>query len=323
MSLEESVSKTKEKKALRDAERQKKSSKKRKRIEVEEPQDELQQDFIALDSAQGVAEKKASHSKKRKKDNSAPGEAAAVVNGTSPQPTTSISKPESKKRKKSKATPVTTDETNVDVQTTGQAIDGKKPRFILFIGNLPYATTDASLHAHFKKLLPFTLRHRTDRKTKKSKGFAFLEFENFDRMKTCLKLYHHSLFDPTKVDAKDVKDVEVREGIVEVRNSKEKNGARRINVELTAGGGGKAEGRKEKIKAKNVRLDEQRRRRLEEERKAREKERLKKGANAEEESASKPAKKRRKPTEEPSHAEIENDGDAAGMHPSRLARLQK
>lgn len=321
MSLEEPVSKTKEKKALRDAQRQRKTSKKRKLDEVEEPRDELEQDFIALDSVQDVVGKQTSQSKKRKKDNSVKDHSAQQVNGISPQHPSSISKP--KKRKKSKATPTTADETKTDDDTATQSNDAKKPRFILFIGNLPYATTDASLHAHFKKLLPFTLRHRTDRKTKKSKGFAFLEFENFDRMKTCLKLYHHSLFDPMKVDAKDVKDVEVREGSMEVRKGKEKNGARRINVELTAGGGGKAEARKEKIKAKNVKLDEQRKRRLEEERKAKEKERLKKGTTADKEGASKPAERRNKLRKKPSDANIENQDDAAGMHPSRLARLQK
>jgi nucleolar protein 6 len=29
----------------------------------------------------------------------------------------------------------------------------------------------------------------------KSKGIAFVEFEGYDHMKTCLKLFHHSMFD--------------------------------------------------------------------------------------------------------------------------------
>lgn len=29
----------------------------------------------------------------------------------------------------------------------------------------------------------------------KSKGYAFLEFDGYDHMKTCLKLFHHSNFD--------------------------------------------------------------------------------------------------------------------------------
>ena len=39
------------------------------------------------------------------------------------------------------------------------------------------------------------IRHRTEKEGGKSKGFAFLEFEGYDRMKTCLKLYQGSNFD--------------------------------------------------------------------------------------------------------------------------------
>jgi nucleolar protein 6 len=48
----------------------------------------------------------------------------------------------------------------------------------------------------------------TDKQTKKPKGFAFVEFDRFDRMETCLKKYQHSLFGEGKK-------------------------ARKINVELT------------------------------------------------------------------------------------------
>ena len=64
-----------------------------------------------------------------------------------------------------------------------------------FPGNLPYTARDASIAAHFAKVQPTSIRHRTNRETGKSKGFAFLEFAAYDRMKTCLKLYHHSTFD--------------------------------------------------------------------------------------------------------------------------------
>lgn len=183
----------------------------------------------------------------------------------------------------------------------GDAQDSKptKSRFIVFIGNLPYATTDSSLQAHFKKLEPFTLRHRTDPKTKKSKGFAFLEFENYDKMKTCLKLYHHSLFDP-----EDKENGGSGKG-----NGK---GARKINVELTAGGGGKTEGRKEKIKAKNIRLEEQRKRRAEAERKEKVRKERKEKGEGKDLSDLKPKLSAEEPAQEESHGR---------MHPSRLARL--
>ncbi|KAK0362155.1 hypothetical protein LTR59_003264 [Friedmanniomyces endolithicus] len=134
-------------------------------------------------------------------------------------------------------------------------------KFILFIGNLPFATTDTALQAHFKKLSPFTLRHRTDPSTGKSKGSAFLEFENYDRMETCLKKYHHTLFDPD-----DYREDKGKFGGVGGERAKAgKNRGRQINVELTAGGGGKGEGRKEKIRDKNVHLEEERQRRAEQE----------------------------------------------------------
>jgi len=69
-----------------------------------------------------------------------------------------------------------------------------KSRFICFVGNLPYSATDASLSVHFEKVGPIAIRHRTNKTTGKSRGFAFLEFAGYDRLKTCLALYHHSEF---------------------------------------------------------------------------------------------------------------------------------
>lgn len=63
-------------------------------------------------------------------------------------------------------------------------------------------------------------------------------------MKTCLKLYHHSIFD---------------DGV---------SPPRKINVELTAGGGGKTKHRQAKINEKNEKLNEERTRRIHEEEKA-------------------------------------------------------
>ncbi|KAK0266688.1 hypothetical protein LTR91_022512 [Friedmanniomyces endolithicus] len=162
------------------------------------------------------------------------------------------------------AAPATDDEPAGDTQTPEDAdttATKSGAKFILFIGNLPFTTTDTALRAHFKKLSPFTLRHRTDPSTGKSKGFAFLEFENYDRMETCLKKYHHTLFDPD-----DYREDKGKFGGVGGERAKAgKNRGRQINVELTAGGGGKGEGRKEKIRDKNVHLEEERQRRAEQE----------------------------------------------------------
>lgn len=52
---------------------------------------------------------------------------------------------------------------------------------------------------HFEKNPPTSIRVATKKEdNKKCRGFAFIEFDNFDRMKSCLKLYHHSTFDDGK-----------------------------------------------------------------------------------------------------------------------------
>lgn len=113
----------------------------------------------------------------------------------------------------------------------------KNARFICFVGNLPYSATADSLRKHFEKNPPASVRVATEKdKPTKCRGFGFIEFDNYDRMKTCLKLYHHSMFDDGKYPP------------------------RRINVELTAGGGGKSEHRRAKIEAKNKKLNEERQR---------------------------------------------------------------
>ena len=292
-------SKTKEKKARRDAERRHKGKKRnREEVEPEDKQDELQQDFIPL---VGEADKSVVKSKTKSRKRKAQDEGPDRV-----QEETTSSEPKSKRRKKTKLpTIIEGSEENDDAAAT--PVKPSQHRFIVFVGNLPYSTTEASLRSHFQKLQPFTIRHRTDPQTKRSKGFAFLEFENYDRMKTCLKLYHHSMFDATTAagttsegDGESTKEVKGKKV-----GGKKKDLPRRINVELTAGGGGsKAEGRKEKIKVKNVRLEEQRKRRAEVERKEKGKERREKGGAG------------------GKLVEDANGDENAGMHPSRLARIQ-
>ncbi|OBT56294.1 hypothetical protein VE04_02054 [Pseudogymnoascus sp. 24MN13] len=109
--------------------------------------------------------------------------------------------------------------------------------------------------------LPFTA-------TVESITAHFAAFEGYDHMKTCLKTYHHSEFDDGKG-----------------------GGGRKINVELTAGGGGNTKVRKGKIAEKNEKLMEQRTRRIGEE----EKQKLVKRGVPEE--------------------------DQSGIHPSRRARV--
>jgi len=132
-------------------------------------------------------------------------------------------------------------------------------RFIAFVGNLPYDVTIDQVKAHFSSIIPSSVRLSTNKDTGKGKGFAFVEFDNYDKMKTCLKLYHHSLFDP---DAKQ-KDIVggAQDDHEQTETGAKKGKGRRINVELTAGGGGKSKERKAKIKTKNHKLGEERERR--------------------------------------------------------------
>jgi len=114
-------------------------------------------------------------------------------------------------------------------------IKEKKDRYILFVGNLSYKTNKESIETHFASCPdPPTIRLLTPKRsnsgttTTKSKGCAFLEFRKPPSLQHALKL-HHSLLD-----------------------------GRRINVELTSGGGGSSEKRKEVIKARNRALEEER-----------------------------------------------------------------
>ncbi|KAF1975452.1 RNA-binding domain-containing protein [Bimuria novae-zelandiae CBS 107.79] len=166
-------------------------------------------------------------------------------------------------------------------------------RFIVFIGNLPFTATKEDIEEHFAKLKPFEVRLRTYKDTGKSMGCAFIEFERFDHMQTALMKYHHSI----------VPDPKRKEG-------------RKINVELSAGGGGNTAARKDKIAAKNEKLAEERQRKHDN--------RAENEAKREE----RRAKKSGKPVKEGAAAG-ETDEAAAeepaneGIHPARLAMMSK
>lgn len=95
----------------------------------------------------------------------------------------------------------------------------------LISGNLPFDTTKTELEKHFESAEGLlSTRLMTDKQTKAPKGFAFLEFKDSDCLQKALK-FHHTLFK-----------------------------RRQINVELTAGGGGKSEARQEKLQVKREKL---------------------------------------------------------------------
>jgi nucleolar protein 6 len=98
-------------------------------------------------------------------------------------------------------------------------------KYLLFVGNLSYKTTKEDMERHFQAesgVACQAVRLQTDKATKKPKGFAFCEFASHLDLEQALALHHTELL------------------------------GRKINVELTAGGGGsKSEKRKLKIREKN------------------------------------------------------------------------
>lgn len=176
-----------------------------------------------------------------------------------------------KAKRKPKTTAEDGNDQNAVITTEATSTTKKNPqpkessRFIVFVGNLPFSTTTPQIQHHFRKLSPKAIRHSTDKTTKKSRGFAFLEFDEYSAMKTCLKVYHHSLFDPERT-AKLPESAFDENGLeIDAPEQDRKSKGRKINVELTAGGGGKGGQRKEKIKLKNEKLWEERERRKKEE----------------------------------------------------------
>jgi nucleolar protein 6 len=177
---------------------------------------------------------------------------------------------------------------------------GSAARFIVFVGNLPFDATAAQVQQHFSKLAPSSVRLSTDKSTGKGKGFAFIEFDAYDKMKTCLALYHHSIFDPREKH---------NDGEPKIGRPGDKTQGRRINVELTAGGGGKkSQARQERIKTKNEKMEAERQRR-------RDKETLEKKAAS---------KKAHAPGTGANAVEGSQEvkDDRGAIHPSRLSRVQ-
>jgi nucleolar protein 6 len=220
---------------------------------------------------------------------------------TTDPPTNALVKSDAKSKKRKKKS------------ATSSTDDTAAHRFIVFVGNLPYNTTVPQLTIHFAKIAPQSIRLSTDKVTGKGKGFAFLEFDNYDKMKTCLKVYHHSWFDPdwtanqlAELNGED--EVEGAPGKNPHFNKNRPTG-RRINVELTAGGGGKkSEGRKTKIQEKNKKLEEQR-----------ERQRIKDKAEQEKSRA----ERKKGPAQSGVNAtEMQSKDGRGDIHPSRMARVQ-
>ena len=83
-----------------------------------------------------------------------------------------------------------------DAESESQQPKEKQDRHIVFIGNLPFSATAASISAHFASLSPVAVRcMRNKDDPNPCRGIAFVEFGKVWQMRTCLDKFHHSMFD--------------------------------------------------------------------------------------------------------------------------------
>ncbi|XBW35194.1 hypothetical protein QEN19_000757 [Hanseniaspora menglaensis] len=127
-------------------------------------------------------------------------------------------------------------------------------RFILFVGNLPYSCTVPDLQKIFKTSKPDLVRLRPD------KGIAFLEFHPQSHKDKLAGKEGEE--DKVEIDGKEVtvdsanysSEIQKRMDIALLQNGRMIE-TRKIKVELTVGGGGNSEERREKIGKKNDKMD--------------------------------------------------------------------
>ncbi|KAH0438043.1 RNA binding protein [Colletotrichum camelliae] len=209
----------------------KKKDKKSKKAKTEEEE-------AAVPAEEDVKEEKKSKKgkKDKKKEAKAKEETKPETNGEEK------SKKKDKKSKKTKEETAPAPAAAAEEQEEEPAEGGKREKYIVFVGNLPYTANKESIRAHFSAYSPSAVRClNKDNNPNVCRGIAFLEFSNGSNMRTCLDKMHHTEFD---------------DGL---------SPARRINLELSAGGGGKSRFRQEKIKSRNVQLDENRVKRMQKE----------------------------------------------------------
>ncbi len=122
---------------------------------------------------------------------------------------------------------------------------------------MPFSANHDAIKRHFLSLNPTSIRHPTNKITGRSKGYAFLEFAGYDRLKTCLKIYHHSVFDDGESPPRKI-NVELTYFLFNLPGV-----SPTLNIFHRAGGGGSSSVRKSKLRAKNEKLNQERIKRTE------------------------------------------------------------
>ena len=97
---------------------------------------------------------------------------------------------------------------------------GKK----LYVGGLPYTTTDEGLHDLFEQVGPVaSVRIITDRETNRSKGFGFVEMESDSLASEAISRFDGSEFGGRKITVNEARPQEQRD------NNRGPRGPRREN----------------------------------------------------------------------------------------------
>lgn len=217
------VKKTKkEKKDKKDKkDKHKKESRKEKKDKKKDLQDLPMEDAPEEDESEPVAEVKEAKSKKELKKEKKAKKGTEEINGeeqiNSQEEKSAAEKKDKKKDKKSKketkdksgdpaeptsngdskATEANGDESSSSaIDLPPSSSDQKQDRHIVFVGNLPFTATAASISAHFASLSPIAVRCLKDKNSDKPcRGIAFVEFGKVWHMRTCLDKFHHSMFE--------------------------------------------------------------------------------------------------------------------------------
>ncbi|CAH7666558.1 hypothetical protein BY996DRAFT_6980943 [Phakopsora pachyrhizi] len=147
-------------------------------------------------------------------------------------------------------------------------------KLILFIGNLPFDITKGQIQKFFLdhcdeepivRLMTDKSKPDSKPQNQRTKGCGFVEFKSSASLQKALRLHHTPI--RTEFTGKE------SESSVGSSISK----PRKINIELTAGGGGNSENRQKKINMSKERLSKQREKRIEQSLKQETEKRLKTG----------------------------------------------
>lgn len=133
----------------------------------------------------------------------------------------------------------------------------KSSKLILFVGNLPFDISSERLKSFFSqhcdeeptvRLMTTKTTDQTNRGSERprTKGCGFIEFKTAAALQKALRLHHSPI------------SSEPDSSHQSAETNYPKGKTRKINIELTAGGGGKSENRMKKIHQSQLRLSKQR-----------------------------------------------------------------